>query len=121
MLWRFVNKWNTECCRNERKRQSQAEGDKITWFEVQRHMQSQAKEHMVALFEAQQLGQVWKRGVIAELFRYHIRKRKDMTTSRKDKILNFGRNAGQGCLICQGDTSTLQGDASATNHIQQKE
>ena len=76
---------------------------------------------MVALLETQQLGQVGQRGIIAELLEYHIRNIKDMTTSRKYKILNFGINVGQGCLICQGDTSALQGDASTTNQIQQKE
>ena len=43
------------------------------------------KEHMVALLETQQLGQVGKRCVIAELFEYHIRNIKDMTASRKDR------------------------------------
>lgn len=43
------------------------------------------KEHIVALLETQQLGQVGQRGVIVELFEYHIRNIKDMTARRKYK------------------------------------
>ena len=50
---------------------------------------------------------------------HHKQKRPD--NKKKRQILNSGRNEGQGCPICQGDTLALQGDASATNQIQQKE
>ena len=48
----------TKHSRYSQKRQSRVVGDMMTTFEEQRHRQSRADECIVALLEAQQLGQV---------------------------------------------------------------